>query len=68
MPYLVGPRFSNIATFKEKAGLMILIIKREGPSGQQVLRAVGNAESLETFDIIYETHMALYEQYKAASK
>ena len=33
--YLVGPKFVNITTFKEKAGLMILVLlKREGAHGQ----------------------------------
>jgi hypothetical protein len=27
--YLVGPKFTNITIFKEKAGLMILMIKRD---------------------------------------
>ena len=62
--YLVGPKFANITTFKEKAGLMTLILRKGENGQQQILRAVGNSESLETFDIIYETHLSLYEQYK----
>ncbi len=27
--YLAGPKFSNISTFKEKAGLALLLLKRE---------------------------------------
>jgi len=32
--YLVGPKFVNITTFKEKAGLMILVLIKERASGQ----------------------------------
>ena len=39
--YLAGPKFANISTFKEKSGLMLLLLKREG-NGQQLLKAVGN--------------------------
>jgi hypothetical protein len=31
--YLVGPRFVNITTFKEKAGLMVLVLIKERGSG-----------------------------------
>ncbi len=32
--YLVGPKFTNITTFKEKAGLMVLVLKKEGGIGK----------------------------------
>ena len=65
--YLAGIKYQNLTSFKEKAGLMSLYLKREeaGQGEGSKLRAVGNEESLEVFQVIYETHMGLYEQYKS---
>jgi hypothetical protein len=55
--YLVGPKFTNITIFKEKARMMILMIKRDLTANglAHSMRALAKKESLETFDIIYET-------------
>ncbi len=45
--------------------MVLLLLRKEETKTKthHVLRAVGNAEALETFDIIFETHMQLYDQW-----
>lgn len=43
-----GPKYVNLTTFKEKAGLISLFMKKESED-VSVLKAVGNNESLEDF-------------------
>jgi hypothetical protein len=62
--YFVGPKYQNLTTFKEKAGLMVLMLLRKDETKtktHQIVRAVGNTEALETFDIIFETHIQLFD-------
>ena len=62
--YFVGPKYQNLTTFKEKAGLMVLMLLRKEESKTKthhVVRVVGNTEALETFDIIFETRIQLFD-------
>jgi len=59
---VAGLKYGNITAFKEKAGLASLYLKKENDK-ISFLKAVGNQESLDNFDIIYETHFSLYETF-----
>ena len=45
--------------------MILMILRKEETKAKThpLLRAVGNAEALETFDIIFETHMQLFDQW-----
>ena len=69
--YFVGPKYQNLTTFKEKAGLMVLMLLRKEESKTKthhVVRVVGNTEALETFDIIFETHIQLFDQQQKLAR
>ena len=64
--YLSGPNYKNMTTFKDEAGLASLYLKASPGRDQagnkySIMRAVGNKEALESFELIYETHMSFYD-------
>lgn len=58
--YLKGDKFSNLVTFKEKAGLTSLYLKKEDGDMWR-LRAIGTDEGIDNLKFIMETHMSLHK-------